>query len=129
MVTGVVYMVRCADGKYYVGSHRGDDVMNRVNDHNNGLYPNAFTYTRRPVELVWNEYFSDMRDMVACERRLKGWTRAKKEAVIRGDVDMLKTLAKRKSVRDGVLHGNKSKPHPEVPAQRASKDEAEARKK
>lgn len=92
-----VYILRCANGAYYVGSHRGDDVMNRVHAHNEGLDPKAYTYSRRPVELVWSEDFEDPEDMVAAERRLKGWSRAKKEAYIRGDLETLKSLAKSKT--------------------------------
>ena len=89
-----VYILRCANGAYYVGSHRGDDVMARVNEHNEGHDPNACTYKRRPVELVWSEVFEDPDDMVAAERRLKGWSRAKKEAYMKRDLTRLKSLAK-----------------------------------
>lgn len=89
-----VYILQCANGAYYVGSHRGDDVMSRVHEHNEGLDPKAYTFKRRPVELVWSEDFEDPEDMVAAERRLKGWSRAKKEAYIRGDLPKLKMLAK-----------------------------------
>ena len=80
-----VYMLRCADGAYYIGSHRGEDVAHRVADHNAGRFPKAWTYRRRPVELVWAEYVEHALDATAVERQLKGWTRAKKEALIRGD--------------------------------------------
>jgi len=89
-----VYILHCSDGAYYVGSHRGEDVENRVNEHNEGLDPKAYTYNRRPVELMWCEDFDDPADMVAVERRLKGWSRAKKEAYIRGDLQTLRSLAK-----------------------------------
>lgn len=89
-----VYILRCANGAYYVGSHRGNDVMSRVHAHNQGLDPKAYTFNRRPVELVWCEDFEDPSDMVRAERRLKGWSRAKKEAYIRGDLTTLKSLAK-----------------------------------
>ena len=89
-----VYILRCANGAYYVGSHRGDNVMSRVHEQNQGLDPKAYTYKRRPVELVWSEAFEDPNDMVDAERRLKGWSRAKKEAYINGDLSKLKSLAK-----------------------------------
>ena len=92
-----VYMLECADGAYYVGSHRGDDIMARVHEHNLGKYPKAYTYKRRPVTLIWSEYFSNPDDMVAAERRLKGWSRAKKEAFVRGDMQTLKALTVTKS--------------------------------
>ncbi|WP_297513194.1 GIY-YIG nuclease family protein [uncultured Caulobacter sp.] len=48
-----VYILRCADDSYYVGSHRGPDPAVRVSGHNAGLDPKAYTYRRRPVELAW----------------------------------------------------------------------------
>ena len=88
-----VYMLQCADGSYYVGSHRGVDVLDRVEAHNLGLDRKAYTYPRRPVECVWSEAFGSPEDMVLIERRLKGWSRAKKEALIAGDIPKLKALA------------------------------------
>ncbi|MEL6723958.1 MAG: GIY-YIG nuclease family protein [Pseudomonadota bacterium] len=92
-----VYMLECADGAYYVGSYRGEDLTYRVHEHNLGKYPNAYTHRRRPVTLIWSEAFADPSDMVAAERRLKGWSRAKKEAYIRGDLAALKAASVSKS--------------------------------
>ncbi len=61
-----VYMLRCADGADYVGSHRGSDVANRVADHNAGLHRQAWTHRRRPVELVWSEQFAEITDAKTC---------------------------------------------------------------
>ncbi|MEM1147763.1 MAG: GIY-YIG nuclease family protein [Pseudomonadota bacterium] len=92
-----VYMLECADGSYYIGSHRGGDLMIRIHEHNLGRYPRAYTFRRRPVTLIWSEVFPNPDDMVAAERRLKRWSRAKKEAFIRGDMQTLKLLSKSKS--------------------------------
>ncbi|MGE6699197.1 GIY-YIG nuclease family protein [Hyphomonas sp. NPDC076900] len=89
-----VYILECSDGRFYVGSHRGDDPENRVHEHNQGLYPKAYTFRRRPVKLVWSGEFEDPNDAVCFERQLKGWSRAKKIAFINGDWDELKELAK-----------------------------------
>lgn len=99
MRTAFVYILECADGSYYVGSHRGDDVMVRVGEHNDGKHPGAYTFTRRPVRLVWNDWFSRFEDAALFERQVKGWSRAKKEALIRGDDDALVELAKRPGAR------------------------------
>jgi putative endonuclease len=77
-----VYMVRCADGSYYVGSATGEDLAPRIDQHNAGAYP-GYTFTRRPVVLVWSERFERITDGIAVERQIKGWGRAKKEALIR----------------------------------------------
>jgi len=95
-----VYVLECADGSYYVGSHRGTDVAERVDEHNAGKYRDAYTFTRRPVKLVWSDWFSNITDAVAFERQVKGWSRAKKETLIRGEFDELVRLAKRPGARD-----------------------------
>ncbi|MHA7872827.1 MAG: GIY-YIG nuclease family protein, partial [Hyphococcus sp.] len=71
-----------------------------VEEHNQGLHRNAYTYTRRPVTLVWSDWFSRFDDAVAFERQLKGWSRAKKEAFIHGDDNELVRQAKRPGARD-----------------------------
>jgi putative endonuclease len=95
----------CADGTYYVGSHRGPDPGVRVGQHNAGLDPKAFTYRRRPVELVWAGDFQFITDAIAFERQLKGWSRAKKEAVIRGDWNSLPGLAQCRTPRPSTSSG------------------------
>jgi putative endonuclease len=86
----------CSDaGTYYVGSARGDwnALERRVNEHNAGTYE-GYTKSRRPVELVYHEEFQRITDAIAAERRLKGWSRAKKEALIKGDWTLISVLAR-----------------------------------
>jgi predicted GIY-YIG superfamily endonuclease len=90
-----VYILRCADGAYYVGSTRAE-LEQRIGQHNAGHF-GGFTATRRPVALVWSQDFDRITDAIAAERQLKGWSRAKKEALIRGDLDLLHELAKCRS--------------------------------
>jgi putative endonuclease len=87
-----VYMLRCADGSYYVGLTRAG-VEKRLAEHQSGVFE-GYTSKRRPVELVWAEQFIWLTDAIACERRLKGWRREKKEALIRGDYEALKALSR-----------------------------------
>jgi putative endonuclease len=56
----------------------------------------GYTFKRLPVELVWSEHFLNITDAIAVERQIKGWSRAKKEALIRGDYGEIKNLAKRR---------------------------------
>ena len=86
-----VYMLRCADGSYYVGITR-TSLDDRVAQHNAGNY-DGYTARRRPVELVFHQDFDRITDAIAAERQLKGWGRAKKEALIRGDWAAVKELA------------------------------------
>ncbi len=90
-----VYILRCCDGRYYVGSTRGS-LERRVNEHNDGTY-GGFTKSRRPVELVYSQPFDRITDAIAAERQLKGWKRAKKEALIQGDMKSLVHLAKNRT--------------------------------
>jgi putative endonuclease len=57
----------------------------------------GYTARRRPVKLVFHEKFDRITDAIAAERQLKNWSRAKKEALIRGDYDALRALAKSKT--------------------------------
>ena len=89
-----VYMLRCADDSYYVGSARLG-LERRLSEHNNGVY-GGYTAKRLPVALVRAEHFQYITDAIAVERQIKGWSRAKKEALIRGDFGSIQMLAKRR---------------------------------
>jgi putative endonuclease len=91
-----VYILLGADRSYYVGSATGDDLTQRVAQHNSGLF-GGYTSTRRPVQLAWSQHFGQITDAIAAERQLKGWSRAKKEALIRGDWNSVQSLAKRRA--------------------------------
>jgi putative endonuclease len=91
-----VYILRCADGSYYVGSATGQDLAPRIDQHNAGSYL-GYTFTRRPVVLVWSEYFDRITDGIAAERQIKGWSRAKKEALTRSDWTSLSQLSGRRA--------------------------------
>ena len=93
-----VYMLRCADDSLYVGSATGDDLSRRIMEHQTGARP-GYTFKRRPVTLVWSEYFDRTTDAIAAERQIKGWSWAKKEALIAGDWDRIRLLAKRRAGR------------------------------
>ncbi|HET7849304.1 MAG TPA: GIY-YIG nuclease family protein [Pseudolabrys sp.] len=91
-----VYMLECADGSYYVGSATGDDLSKRISEHQSGARP-GYTWSRRPVKLVWSEHFDRITDAIAAERKLKGWSRAKKEALIKDDWLSIHALSKRRA--------------------------------
>jgi predicted GIY-YIG superfamily endonuclease len=87
-----VYILRCRDGSYYVGTTR-DSLDRRVAEHNAGSF-GGYTSARRPVQLVFHQEFDRFTDAIAAERQVKGWRRAKKEALIRGDYAALPELAR-----------------------------------
>ena len=90
-----VYILRCSDNSYYVGNATGDDLAPRIAQHQSGAFP-GYTFARRPVRLVWSEHFDRVTDANAAERQIKGWSRAKKEALIKGNWDAIRGLAKRR---------------------------------
>jgi len=90
-----LYILRCADGSFYIGTTRTTlDI--RVAQHNAGLF-GGYTATRRPVTLVFSQWFDRITDAIENERKLKKWSRAKKEAFIRGDFATLRQLSVRRS--------------------------------
>ena len=86
------YMLRCADGSYYVGCTTNLDQ--RLGQHQAGVNC-AYTSMRRPVEIVWAEEFQSLADAIGAERRIKGWSRLKKEALVRRDYEALPMLSRR----------------------------------
>ena len=92
---GYLYIVRCADGSYYTGTARLG-LEQRVAQHNAGTY-DGYTAIRRPVTLVFSQWFDRITDAIAAERQVKGWSRAKKEALIRGEFARLPELSKRRT--------------------------------
>ena len=97
-MTFATYMLRCADGSYYLG--HTDDPDRRVAEHQAGSIP-GYTQSRLPIALVWSEIFGSREEAMAAERQIKGWSRAKKEALIRGDWDAVSMLS-RKSFDTGL---------------------------
>jgi len=89
-----LYILRCADGSYYVGSTT--DVTERVQAHNAGRGP-RFTACRRPVALVHSEPFDTMDQARQREIQIKKWSRAKKEALIAGHMQRLHDLSRRRT--------------------------------
>jgi putative endonuclease len=90
-----LYILRCSDGSYYVGITRST-LESRLAQHNAGTFE-GYTKSRRPVEMIFSQWFDRITDAIECERKLKKWSRAKKEAFIRGDIESLQQLARRRS--------------------------------
>jgi predicted GIY-YIG superfamily endonuclease len=90
-----LYILRCADGSYYTGTCRAG-LEARVAQHNAAHF-GGYTASRRPVALVFSQSFQFITDAIAAERQVKGWTRAKKEALIAGNFDLLPELARRRT--------------------------------
>ena len=87
-----MYILRCADGSYYVGSTRNLEV--RLHQHQTGEGSN-YTRRRLPVELVHASEFRTVAEAFAAEKKVQNWSRAKREALIRGDVGALPGLSRK----------------------------------
>ena len=85
-----VYILRCADGSYYVG--HTDDMELRMQQHESGDV--GYTALRKPIELLWQGEFETREGALAFELQVKGWSRAKKEALMAGDWERIQELAK-----------------------------------
>jgi predicted GIY-YIG superfamily endonuclease len=90
-VSFYLYILRCSDGSYYVG--HTDDLEIRVAAHNRGEIE-GYTRGRRPVRLVFADEFSSREDALTRERQIKGWSRAKKEALVKGRWACLEWLSR-----------------------------------
>ena len=86
-----LYILRCSDGSYYTG--HTDDLESRLVAHQQGSF-GGYTSRRRPVELVYSYEFATRAEALEMERRIKGWSRRKKEALIEGDWARLQGLSR-----------------------------------
>ena len=87
-----VYMLLCSDGSYYIGVT--NNVERRIAEHNAGEDEGCYTYTRRPVSLIYAADFRNPTEAIDWEKHIKRWSRAKKAALARGDFESLKRLAR-----------------------------------
>lgn len=90
-----VYILKCRDQSYYTG--HTDNLENRLFQHQNKLIPGCYTSTKLPVQLVYSQDVTTREEALTAERQIKGWSRRKKEALIRGDWIELSAYSKRKN--------------------------------
>ncbi|BAI96548.1 hypothetical protein Sj15T_08600 [Sphingobium sp. TA15] len=84
------YLLHCADRSFYTG--HTDNLQTRIAQHETGAIP-GHTLNRRPIKLVWSQEFGTRMEALEAERQIKGWSRAKKLALIREDWKLISTLA------------------------------------
>ena len=87
-----VYILHCADSSYYTG--HTDNLERRIAQHEAGDIDTCYTFKRRPVELVFSESFPSRDEALVAEQKIKGWSRKKKEAMIRGEWAEVSRLSK-----------------------------------
>lgn len=97
MKTLFVYILKCSDNSYYIGVT--NNLQRRLHEHNSGINKECYTFNKRPLELVFHEYFDEPLKAIAFEKQIKGWSRKKKEALILKDWQSLIELSKSKTLR------------------------------
>lgn len=100
-----VYILRCADGSYYTG--HTDDLDKRIGEHQEGLC-GGYTASRLPVVLAFSQECSTREEALAAEQQIKGWSRKKKEAMMRGDWAEVSRLAKGSDKKGAPVHPSTS---------------------
>jgi putative endonuclease len=94
MQQSFVYILKCSDQSYYTGVTSNLDQ--RLFQHESGYYSNCYTFNKRPIELVFYCEFTDINFAIEAEKKIKKWSRAKKEALINDDYDSLPNLSRKK---------------------------------
>ena len=93
------YILCCFDKSYYTGHTDNLDI--RMNQHH--VATEGYVAARQPFSVVWVGEFETRAEALAFELKLKGWSRAKKEALIAGDWNLVSKLSKTsKNRRDGA---------------------------
>ncbi|MES2239817.1 MAG: GIY-YIG nuclease family protein [Bacteroidota bacterium] len=86
-----VYILKCNDNSLYVGIT--SDIERRLIEHNGGKYPEAYTHSRRPVILEFYQEFTVPNQAIEFEKKIKKWSRMKKQALIDENYDLLQKLS------------------------------------
>ena len=94
-----LYILRCGDGSFYVG--HTDDLATRLEQHENRTF-GGYTARRHPLTLVFVSEHTTRAEVLERERQIKGWSRAKKEALTQGDWARLHDLAKETARRSAA---------------------------
>lgn len=94
MELSYVYILKCSDNTYYTGVTA--NLEQRIIEHQKGKHQESYTYSRRPITLVFFSEFTDINIAIEKEKQIKKWSQAKKEALIRGNYMALPNLAKKK---------------------------------
>ena len=93
MKTMYVYILLCKDKTYYVGVT--NNLEQRFDQHVAGINRTCYTFSRRPLKLVYHEMFNDPLKAIQFEKKIKKWSKAKKEALIKSNFDILPLLSKK----------------------------------
>jgi putative endonuclease len=101
-----VYILKCADNSYYTGVT--NNLNRRLIEHNEGYNVECYTFSRRPVTLVYFQIFNSPQQAIELEKKIKGWSKAKKEALISENWEKLHELAICKNLTSNENNTNPS---------------------
>ena len=104
MKTYYVYILKCSDNLLYVGVT--NNVERRFEEHEKGLNKNCFTFKRRPLELIFSQFFNDIEQAIYFEKKIKKWSSKKKLALVNDDFSMIEILSE---CRNATHHKYKPK--------------------
>ena len=102
-----MYILQCVDDSYYVGSTKNLEL--RLAQHQEGKGA-RYTARRLPVKLVYSEEYERVADAFNREKQVQNWSRAKREALIKGTPELLPALAKKKFEKQKVQEDTESMP-------------------
>ena len=94
MKLSYIYILLCSDQTYYTGVT--SNLEKRIEEHICGKHFDSYTYHRRPVQLVYYTSFTSISIAIEYEKKIKKWSKAKKQALIEGRYDDLPNLSKKK---------------------------------
>lgn len=100
-----VYILLCSDGLTYVGIT--NNIARRLEEHKNGMNKSCFTYKRRPLKLIFQQEFNDIKQAIYFEKKIKNWSAKKKIALANEDFDMLQILAECRNATHSKYDSNK----------------------
>ncbi|OOG79241.1 GIY-YIG nuclease family protein, partial [Algoriphagus sp. A40] len=107
-----VYILKCSDSSYYTGVT--NSIERRFSEHQEGIDQTCYTFKRRPLELVFVQEFMEIKEAIAFEKQIKGWSRKKKEAIIVDNWSLLKSLAECRNESSHKNYGS-DKSYPDIP--------------
>jgi predicted GIY-YIG superfamily endonuclease len=86
-----VYILRFSNDNLYIG--QTSNLLQRLKDHSTKTTRGSkFSKDNGDFELVYQENYLTLLEAMRREKQLKGWKRAKKEALVAGDLKLLKRL-------------------------------------
>ena len=109
MKLSFVYIIHCSDGTYYTGIT--SNLEKRIFEHKSGKHPDSYTFSRRPLSLVFFCEFTDINLAIEKEKQIKKWSRVKKEALIKGDFLVCQIWPKRNFNNLFSIHSESSSEH------------------